>query len=60
MLDRILVLFTILMLILLLIGVFKGVSTINKNNEKLKTNCKPTELYIIGNKGHASRVYDCN
>lgn len=49
-----------LILILLIIGVISGAQKHTELNSKIKEHCKPTELYIIGNKGRSSRVYDCS
>lgn len=55
------ILYTIatLVFISLAILIIRGGIIMHKENKEVLDNCNPTEMYIIGNKGHKTRVYDC-
>lgn len=44
---------------LLVIGVFLGILGGNKDYRNVTENCIKTEMFVFGNKGHRTRVYDC-
>ena len=48
-----------LFLLAFIIGVFRGCSNMLDENNAIHSECKKTSLVVIGNKGHASQVYDC-
>jgi len=37
-----------------------AVQRMEAKKSHIRDNCAPTELYVIGNKGHVTRVYDCS
>jgi len=42
------------------IGAFLGAKNMTKENASIIDNCIKTEMYVIGNKGYATPVYDCS
>ena len=50
----------ILMFVFLVLAIANGIIRTNDAALKLKEDCPPTEMYVIGNKGHIGRVYDCS
>jgi len=43
-------------IVVMIIG---GINIAIKEEKELKINCSPTDFYVVGNKGHVTRVYDC-
>jgi len=40
--------------------IFSGLYSLAAISKNIKTKCNPTELYVIGNREHKARVYDCS
>ena len=49
-----------LILIAVIYGIVQGTINMTNANNALKTDCVKTQMYVIGNKGHQSAVYDCS
>lgn len=49
----------ITMFISLVIAIVVGGTKMVKQTNQIKTECVKTTLIVIGNKGHATPVYDC-
>lgn len=32
----------------------------HEESVQMRTECEPTDLYVIGDKGHRNRIYDCS
>jgi hypothetical protein len=52
------------LLVAIFIGSFlflltRGVERLDEQTGAVTDNCKPTELYVIGSRGHVAQVYDC-
>lgn len=52
--------FATILLGLFIYGVVVGAQAMSKENTSIREGCKETELVVIGNKGHATKVYDCS
>ena len=57
--DNFLWIFGGIFLITLFVSIASGVSSSHSKRETLKNNCKLTNLYVIGDKGHVKQVYKC-
>lgn len=57
---RIVVAIFFVFLIVFFVAVFNGATSQHGRNTKIKETCEPTELVVIGNRGRATRVYDCS
>ena len=58
--DKLLAAVLIAIPVALVIGIIAGAMRMHDENSSIKNNCVKTQLVIIGNKGHASPVYDCS
>lgn len=58
--NKILTSMAILSIALFLLFLARGIIHHTKTNNELIQNCVKTEMYVIGNKGHRSVVYDCS
>ncbi len=39
--------------------IFFGMPKMHRQKMEVYNNCKKTELFVIGYKGHRNRIYDC-
>lgn len=49
----------VVLIAVILMAVFAGASKMNTTNQSIYDGCKETDLVVIGNKGHLTKVYDC-
>ena len=52
-------LFVVCVVIVAVIGVALGIQRGNVEYRNVTENCIKTEMFVFGNKGHRTRVYDC-
>ena len=46
--------------VILVAGIIRGGIRMNNENASIKNDCIKTDLVVIGNKGHVTKVYDCS
>ena len=44
----------------LIFGIIRGGMIMHKENSAMHNKCIKTDLYVIGDKGHRNRIYDCS
>lgn len=49
----------ICMVVIFVVGAIIGGGRMISASSNVRENCKPTDFYVIGDKGHTNRVYDC-
>ena len=54
--DKVAVMFLIVLVAAIIVGMVK----MSNQNSDVKERCMKTHLYVIGNKGHLTPVYDCS
>ena len=56
---KLLYLIPVFVIVGFIFGVVRGSIIMQEQSSIVKNDCAPTDLYVIGDKGHRNRIYDC-